>query len=148
MKVVIQRVKSASVTVDERMVGSIDAGLLIFLGITHTDTRKEGNWLAEKIASLRVFSDSEGKMNNSLRDCQAKALVVSQFTLYGNAQNGRRPDFIQAAKPELALPLYEEFIHSLEKYLGYPVSRGEFGAKMVVNLVNDGPITLILEKNS
>lgn len=145
MKAVIQRVKEAHVTVDGQVVGKIEAGLLILLGVQHADTPKEGKWLAEKLANLRIFSDEAGKMNLSMKEQKFGALVISQFTLYGNCLNGRRPDFIQAARPELAEPLYEDFAKQLEAILGYAVERGKFGAMMQVHLVNDGPVTLIIE---
>lgn len=145
MKAVIQRVKEAHVSVDGQVVGKIEAGLLILLGVQQGDTNKEGKWLAEKVANLRIFADEVGKMNLSMKEQKFGALVISQFTLYGNCLNGRRPDFIQAAKPELAEPLYEDFARQLEMTLGYAVERGRFGAMMQVHLVNDGPVTLIIE---
>lgn len=145
MKAVIQRVTEAEVLIDGKSVGKIAKGLLVLLGVTHTDTTKDSHWLAEKIAHLRIFPDSLGKMNLSVQECHGDILVVSQFTLYANAMSGRRPDFIQAAVPEKAIPLYEECVKRLEQYLKRPVPTGQFGAKMQLHLVNDGPVTLVLE---
>lgn len=144
MRAVIQRVSRASVTIDEQIVGSIGPGLLVLLGITHSDQLADARWLAEKIVGLRIFNDVDGKMNLGLSDVGGAILVVSQFTLYGDAQKGRRPSFIAAARPEQAIPLYEEFINGV-KSLGIPVSTGRFGAMMHVELVNEGPVTLILD---
>jgi D-tyrosyl-tRNA(Tyr) deacylase len=145
MKAVIQRVHSAHVQVDNVTVGKIDAGLLVLLGVCHSDTPKHTKWLAEKIINLRIFSDEQGKMNLSVKDLQLEVLVISQFTLYGNCHGGRRPDFIQAAKPEVALPLYNYFIAEITHALGYPVQVGSFGADMQVHLINNGPVTLIID---
>jgi D-tyrosyl-tRNA(Tyr) deacylase len=144
MRAVIQRVSRASVTIAGEVVGAIDRGLLVLLGVTHTDTPAQARWLAEKIVGLRIFNDADGKMNLGLSDIGGSVLVVSQFTLYGDAQKGRRPSFIAAARPEQAIPLYEDFINCI-KALGVPVATGRFGAMMGVELVNDGPVTLILE---
>src|SRR6478735_10280613 len=144
MRAVLQRVSRASVTIDGEIVGSIGRGLLVLLGITHTDTPDDARWLAEKTVGLRIFNDAEGKMNLGLTDVGGSVLVVSQFTLYGDAQKGRRPSFIAAARPEQAIPLYEAFVNGI-KALGVPVETGRFGATMQVELVNDGPVTLILE---
>jgi D-tyrosyl-tRNA(Tyr) deacylase len=144
MRAVIQRVSRASVTIDGEIVGKTGRGLLILLGITHTDTPADARWLAEKTIGLRIFNDAECKMNLGLTDVGGSALVVSQFTLYGDAQKGRRPSFIAAARPELAIPLYEAFINGI-KALGVPVETGRFGAMMDVELVNEGPVTLILD---
>ena len=150
MRIVIQRVHGASVTVREadaepRVAGRIDRGFLLLVGFTHTDSEAQVNWMAEKIIGLRVFSDTEGKMNRALADVDGALLVVSQFTLYGDAQKGRRPSFIAAARPEQAIPLYELFISAL-RARGATVATGEFGAAMEVALVNDGPVTLWLER--
>lgn len=145
MKAVIQRVASAKVIVADETVGKIDGGLLVLLGIQHSDSEVQTKWLAEKIANLRIFSDDQDKMNLSVKDLRLGILVISQFTLYGNCVNGRRPDFIQAARPEHAMPLYEDFVQKMSANLGYPVETGRFGAKMQVHLVNDGPVTFILE---
>lgn len=148
MKAVIQRVSSDHVSVNTHTVGKIEAGLLVLLGITQSDTAAQAKWLAEKIVHLRIFSDDDGKMNLSVKDLQLGVLVVSQFTLYGNCLGGRRPDFIQAARPEHAEPLYNDFIHKLSHALGYPVETGSFGASMQVHLVNNGPVTLIIETDT
>ena len=145
MKAVIQRVAVARVTVDGLIVGAIDQGLLVFLGITHTDSEAECDWLCEKIAHLRIFSDTQDKMNLSVVDIAGQVLVVSQFTLYANAMNGRRPDFIQAARPEVAMPLYEKFVAKMEKILNRKVATGIFGAKMSIELINDGPVTIVID---
>jgi D-tyrosyl-tRNA(Tyr) deacylase len=144
MRAVLQRVRRASVTVAGEVVGAIDGGLLVLLGVTHTDTPAQARWLAEKVVGLRIFNDADGKMNLGLTDVGGSVLVVSQFTLYGDAAKGRRPSFIAAARPEQAIPLYEAFINAV-KALGVPVATGRFGAMMDVELVNDGPVTLILE---
>lgn len=145
MKAVIQRVSSAHVTVDDRVVGKIDQGLLVLLGIRHEDSEKEAEWLAEKIAHLRIFADEKGLMNRSAKELKAGILVISQFTLYANSKSGRRPDFLQAAPPEVAEPLYEAFCQKLEHVLDYPVQKGMFRAMMHVHLVNDGPVTLVIQ---
>lgn len=147
MKAVLQRVAKAHVSVGHHTVGKIDAGLLVLLGITHSDGAQEAKWLAEKIANLRIFSDDNGKMNLSVKDLQLGVLVISQFTLYGNCLEGRRPDFIEAARPEHAEPLYKEFIHKISHTLGYPVETGSFGASMQVHLVNNGPVTFIIDSD-
>src|SRR5581483_9846006 len=141
MRAVLQRVRRASVTIAGEVVGAIDRGLLVLLGVTHTDTPAQARWLAEKVVGLRIFNDADGKMNLGLTDVGGAALVVSQFTLYGDAQKGRRPSFIAAAKPEQAIPLYEAFVNGI-KALGVPCTIGWFGAMMDVELVNDGPVTL------
>lgn len=145
MKILIQRVDEASVRVENKIVGKIGRGLLVFLGITHTDSEKKAQFLADKVANLRVFEDSEEKMNRSLKDINGSALIVSQFTLYGDADNGRRPSFTEAARPEKAIPLYEYFISEVKK-AGINTQAGIFGAKMQVSLVNSGPVTIMIEK--
>lgn len=145
MKALIQRVSYASVTVEGNCVAEINTGLLILLGVTESDTLKEASWLASKVVNMRIFNDPEGKMNLSLLDVGGDALAVSQFTLYADARKGNRPSYIQAARPESAKPLYESFVAELEKLLGKPVPTGIFGADMKVSLVNDGPVTIILE---
>lgn len=145
MRLVIQRVSHASVAVDGNIVGEIDKGLLVLVGVTHSDTIREIKWLANKLINLRIFNDDNGKMNLSLKDIQGKVLAVSQFTLYGDAVKGNRPSFIDAAKPELANELYELFKDEVNK-LGIQLSSGVFGADMQVNLLNDGPVTIILER--
>ena len=146
MRVLLQRVSRAEVRVHGRVTGQIGAGLLLLVGLTHTDTADQLVWMADKIVGLRIFSDAEGKMNLSVADTGGAVLVVSQFTLYGDAAKGRRPSFIDAARPELAMPLYEQFI-SLLRDRGLTVATGEFGAMMDVELVNDGPVTLWLERS-
>lgn len=147
MRVLLQRVKSASVTVDEEVIGSIGQGLLLLVGVTHTDTEAEVRWLADKVAGLRVFEDEDGKMNLGLADVGGHVLSVSQFTLYGDTTKGRRPAFTDAARPDRAEALYEQFNDRLRAQ-GLVVETGSFGAMMDVALVNDGPVTLMLEKNA
>lgn len=144
MRVVVQRCKQAKVTVDEDTIGSIGAGLVLLVGITHEDTEDNAAYLADKIAGLRIFEDPEGKMNLSLTDIGGSVLSVSQFTLYGDCRKGKRPSFIEAARPEKALPLYEKFNQMLEEK-GISVETGRFGADMDVELVNWGPVTIMLE---
>ena len=144
VRAVVQRVTRASVTVDGRVAGEIGAGLLILLGVSRTDNPESAAYLAEKIANLRIFSDEAGKMNLSLIDIGGSALVVSQFTLYGDTRGGRRPSFLQAAPPEEASRLYEEFVRSM-RALGVAVETGVFQAQMQVELVNDGPVTILLD---
>lgn len=144
MKAVVQRVKKAKVEVNGETTGSIDSGLLIFLGVGDGDSSKEVGWMAEKISGLRIFEDNEGKMNLSLMDVGGAALVVSQFTLYGDCRKGKRPSFASAAKPETANSLYEDFIE-LFRQKGIKTETGRFQAMMDVSLVNDGPVTLIIE---
>ena len=144
MRALIQRVTWARVVVDGEMVGEIGAGLLVLLGITHDDTTEQAKWLAEKVAGLRIFADEHGKMNRDVGEAGGALLIVSQFTLYGDARKGRRPSFIEAAGPELAIPLYEAFINAV-KALGIPTATGRFGAMMQVELLNDGPVTLMVD---
>jgi D-tyrosyl-tRNA(Tyr) deacylase len=134
------------VTIAGRVAGSIDAGFCVLVGFTHGDTEAEVDWMAEKIAGLRLFSDEAGKMNRGLSEVGGGVLVVSQFTLYGDAVKGRRPSFIAAARPEVAIPLYQRFLDALGR-LGLPVAAGEFGADMQVEIHNDGPVTLILDRS-
>jgi D-aminoacyl-tRNA deacylase len=144
VRAVIQRVTRASVTVDSRVAGEIDAGLLVLLGVGRADNPESAAYLAEKISNLRIFSDEAGRMNLSLLDIGASALVVSQFTLYGDTRGGRRPSYIQAAPPEEASRLYEEFVRSMRS-LGVTVETGVFQAHMQVELLNDGPVTILLD---
>ncbi len=146
MKAVVQRVTRAAVTVDGQTVGQIESGLMILLGVTHDDSDAQAQWLAGKIAGLRIFADDQGKMNRSLLDVGGSALVVSQFTLYGNCRKGKRPSFAQAARPDIAEQLYEQFITLLHQAGVTRVEKGVFGAQMTVEIHNDGPVTLILEK--
>lgn len=144
MRAVLQRVSQAHVRVNGEVVGSIDRGLLVLLGIAPNDTDKQADWLAEKIVSLRIFADDTGKMNTSLVDFEGQLLVVSQFTLYGDCQKGRRPSFTAAATPDIAEPLYQRFLTAC-RMLGIKTEAGIFGASMQVSLTNDGPVTLILD---
>ena len=145
MKVVVQRVSQASVTIDDKMVATITNGLLVLLGIIDDDTQEDINWLCNKITNLRIFGDENGVMNNSLLDINGDAIVVSQFTLHANTKKGNRPSYIKAAKPEIAIPLYESFVKQLESNLGKKVQKGVFGADMKVQLLNDGPVTIIID---
>ena len=146
MRTVVQRVKSASVTVDGELVSEIGAGVLIFLGVAHDDTATELEYIANKVANLRIFEDEDGKMNRSLLETGGAALVVSQFTLYGDCRKGRRPSFINAARPEVANTLYEQFI-TLLKQQKIPTQGGTFQAMMDVQLINDGPVTILLDSD-
>ena len=147
MKVILQRVTQASVSVGEEIVGQIDQGVVLLVGITHTDTVVQADWLAQKIAGLRIFPALDGPsgFDRSLQEINGAALVISQFTLYGEARKGRRPDFVLAARPEVAAPLVEHFVAQLRAQ-GLTVQTGMFGAEMQVSLVNDGPVTLVLEQ--
>lgn len=145
MRVVLQRVSQASVAIDGVTVGAIERGFALLVGFTHEDTADHVAWMADKISGLRLFSDAEGKMNLSLSDVGGAVLVISQFTLYGDAAKGRRPSFITAARPDVAIPLYDAFVTAL-RASGLTVATGQFGADMAVALVNDGPVTLVLER--
>lgn len=145
MRVLIQRVKKASVVIDGTLFSDINQGLLIFLGIESEDSREDINWLTGKIAKLRIFSDENGAMNLSVQDVGGECLVVSQFTLHANTKKGNRPSFIKAAAPEIAIPLYENFVFQLEKETYKKVQTGSFGAMMDVALVNDGPVTIWID---
>ena len=144
MRAVLSRVKNASVTVDGQVIGKIGQGFLILLGITHEDTEVQAAKLADKLTGLRIFEDEDGKMNRGLETVNGEILVVSQFTLYGNCRKGRRPDFLAAARPEVAIPLYEKFVQ-LIRDKGIHVETGEFGAEMLVESINDGPVTLVVD---
>lgn len=144
MRAVIQRVREASVSVDDQTISVIGTGLLILIGVTHDDDESDARWLAQKIATLRIFEDEAGKFNRSALENGAGALVVSQFTLYADARRGRRPDFIAAARPEVAEPLIERFV-ALLRAQGLPVETGQFQAHMLVKIFNDGPVTIILD---
>ena len=146
MIALIQRVSEASVQVDGDTTGSIGRGILILLGVHRNDTERELEWLAGKCARLRIFEDDEGRMNRSVKDVGGEILVVSQFTLYGDARRGNRPSYTEAAPPEIAEPLYEQFIERVGREAGVKVERGVFGAMMDVRLVNDGPVTLWIER--
>lgn len=145
MRALIQRARQAKVTISGQVVGEIGPGLVIFIGVGHGDSEGEAAWLAEKIANLRIFEDEAGKMNRSVREIGGAALIVSQFTLYANAQHGRRPSFTEAALPEAAAPLVERFAN-LMRAQGLPVAEGVFGAEMLVEIHNDGPVTIWLER--
>ncbi|HBJ86613.1 MAG: D-aminoacyl-tRNA deacylase [Prosthecobacter sp.] len=148
MRLVLQRVSSASVTVDGAITGQIGAGLLILAGIEHDDTADDLAWLVSKVTQMRIFADAEGKMNLSVKDSGGELLVVSQFTLHASTKKGNRPSFIRAARPETAIPLYEQFLALLEAELGKPVACGIFGADMQVALVNDGPVTICIDSRA
>jgi|SRR5690554_6200353 len=145
MKAVIQRVSKASVTIDGKQVANIRSGLLVLLGIVDEDTHEDISWLSNKIANLRIFNDENGVMNQSLINQNGEAIVVSQFTLHANTKKGNRPSYIKAAKPDVAIPLYEAFVKELEMVIGKQVQTGEFGADMKVELLNDGPVTIIID---
>ena len=146
MRVVLQRVSEASVRVEGETVGAIGPGLVVLAGFRDGDDDDTVAWMAGKVANLRIFGDGKGRMNRSLLDIGGEALVVSQFTLYGDARKGRRPSFVKAARPEIAVPLYEGFVEALGRILPDPVRTGRFGAMMDVSLVNDGPVTLVIER--
>ncbi len=148
MRAVIQRTRKASVTIEGKTAGQILLGLLILLGIEHDDTHEDAAWLAGKIVQMRIFTDLAGKMNHCIQDVGGDILVVSQFTLHGSTKKGNRPSFIRAARPEVAIPLYEAFITAVEGHLGRPVQRGVFGADMQVALVNDGPVTILMDSRA
>jgi len=145
MKAVIQRVTEASVVVDNRMVSKINTGLLLFVGFETSDNSSDIEWLSKKIVNLRIFGDEDGVMNRSVLEANGDVLVVSQFTLHASTKKGNRPSYIKAARPEIAIPLYEQFIAQIEKDLNKRVGTGTFGADMNVNLVNDGPVTIIID---
>lgn len=144
MRAVVQKVKYSSVTVDNEIIGKIDNGFMILLGVTHEDNLKEVEWLSKKIKDLRIFEDQDGKMNLSLEDVKGEVLIISQFTLYGNCIKGRRPSFTEAAKPEHAENLYNKFIEKFQSF-GIKTQTGKFGADMKVELLNDGPVTIIID---
>jgi len=148
MRVVIQRVSEASVTIDRSVVSQIGQGLLVLLGVESADAEEDAEWLASKLCQMRIFSDLEGKMNLSLQDIAGEVLVVSQFTLHASTKKGNRPSFIRAARPEQAIPLYEHFVRAVETLLGRPVKTGVFAAEMKVALVNDGPVTITMDSKA
>ncbi len=145
MRAVIQRVSEASVHIADRLESSIEVGLLIFLGIEKSDDIQEAEWLAKKVTALRIFNDKEGKMNLNIRDVNGSILLVSQFTLHAKTKKGNRPSFARAAQPDEALKLYEESIDVFERTLGQPIQTGQFGAEMDVRLINDGPVTILID---
>jgi len=145
MRAVIQRVSEASVSINNEIVSAIDTGILIFLGIEIDDTTADSIWLANKIAHLRIFSDEKGRMNNSILDIDEEVIVVSQFTLHAKTKKGNRPSYIKSAKPEQAIPLYRQFKEDLSKLISREICSGKFGADMQVSLINDGPVTIIID---
>ena len=145
MKIVLQRCSRAEVRIDGEVAGKIGCGFVVLVGITHSDTREDADFLAKKVAGMRVFEDADGKMNLSLAEVGGQILSISQFTLYGNARKGNRPSFIEAARPEVAEPLYEYFNQVLREQYGLQVETGRFGANMQVDFVNDGPVTIIVD---
>jgi len=145
MKTVIQRVSSASVTIDSKIVADIQKGLLVLVGIEDADNQEDTNWLCQKIANLRIFGDENDVMNLSVKDINGEIIVVSQFTLQASTKKGNRPSYIKAAKPEVAIPMYEKFVQQLEMELGKKVQTGIFGADMKVALLNDGPVTILID---
>lgn len=148
MKVVIQRVTEASVTIDSKIVASINTGLLVLLGIVAEDTIEDIKWLCRKIVGMRVFTDENGVMNKSIQDIDGGIIVVSQFTLHASTKKGNRPSYIKAAKPDVAIPLYEDFKNNLQLEFGKSIQSGEFGADMKVSLLNDGPVTIIIDSKN
>jgi len=148
MIAVLQRVSEASVTIEGAVKGKIGQGLLVLLGIAHTDKAEDVDWLGKKLVNLRIFGDAEGKMNLALPDVGGDILLISQFTLHASTKKGNRPSFIEAARPETAIPLYEAMINTLAKELGKPIQTGEFGADMKVALLNDGPVTIVIDSKN
>ena len=148
MRAVIQRVSRASVTIDAKIYSSIDAGLLVLLGIEDADTEADIEWLSGKIVNLRIFNDHDGVMNISIKEMGGGILLISQFTLHASTKKGNRPSYIKAAKPEIAIPLYEAFVKHMEKEFGKKIQTGEFGADMKVNLLNNGPVTIIIDSKN
>lgn len=148
MKAVIQRVSQASVTIGNNIVADIQNGLLVFIGIEEADSQEDINWLTSKIANLRIFADENQVMNLSLKEINGEIIVVSQFTLHASTKKGNRPSYIKAAKPEIAIPLYESFIAEMELQIGKKVQTGKFGADMQVSLINDGPVTIIIDSKN
>jgi len=148
MRVIIQRVSEASVNIDGQVVGEIGQGFLVLLGIVNDDTQEDIDWLIGKISKMRIFPDDDGKMNRSLTDVDGELLVVSQFTLHASTKKGNRPSFIKAARPETAIPLYQQFLTTAEAAMGRACASGEFGADMQVSLINDGPVTIIIDSHA
>ena len=148
MRVVLQRVSEASVSIDGKVNGEIGNGLLILVGIEEADTKEDISWLCNKILKMRIFNDEAGVMNCSLQDIDGEVLVISQFTLHASTKKGNRPGYIKAAKPEIAIPLYNQFLLEIENQLGKRVERGVFGADMKVSLINDGPVTIMIDSKS
>lgn len=148
MRVIIQRVSEASVTINNHVYSHIKQGLLILVGIEDVDTSEDIDWLSKKIVQLRIFNDQEGKMNLSIQETDGDIIVVSQFTLYASTKKGNRPSYIKSAKPEIAIPLYQKFITQIEKDLGKQIKTGQFGADMQVHLLNDGPVTIFIDSKN
>ncbi|OYX82090.1 MAG: D-tyrosyl-tRNA(Tyr) deacylase [Flavobacteriales bacterium 32-34-25] len=148
MRVVIQRVSEASVTIENKVVASIEKGLLVLVGIEDADAQEDIDWLVAKIAKIRIFGDENNVMNLSVQDIDGDIIVVSQFTLHAGTKKGNRPSYIKASKPEIAIPLYENFVRKLESEMGKKVQTGEFGADMKVSLINDGPVTILIDSKS
>lgn len=145
MRAIIQRVTEASVSIDQKKYSCINGGLLVLIGVENSDTKEDAEWLCKKISQLRIFNDDKGIMNLSVRDISGEILVVSQFTLHALTKKGNRPSYIKAASPEIAIPLYEHFIHELQTELGKEIQTGIFGAMMQIKLVNDGPVTILID---
>ena len=148
MKVVIQRVSSASVTIETKIAANIQSGLLVLVGIEDDDSQEDINWLSQKIINLRIFADDNGVMNLSVKDIEGELIIVSQFTLHASTKKGNRPSYIKASKPDIAIPMYEKFVKQMELELGKKIQTGKFGADMKVALVNDGPVTIIIDSKS
>ena len=148
MKVVIQRVSSASVTIETEIAANIQSGLLVLVGIEDDDSQEDINWLSQKIINLRIFADDNGVMNLSVKDIEGELIIVSQFTLHASTKKGNRPSYIKASKPDIAIPIYEKFVKQMELELGKKIQTGKFGADMKVALVNDGPVTIIIDSKS
>ena len=148
MRVVVQRVNEASVTINNEIVSKIEKGLLVLVGVEDEDTQEDINWLCQKITQLRIFDDVNGVMNKSIKDINGDLIIVSQFTLHASTKKGNRPSYIKAAKPDIAIPLYESFVSTMEDYLGKSVGKGRFGADMKVQLINDGPVTIWIDSKN
>lgn len=148
MRLVIQRVAQAAVSINSKTVGSIQQGLLLLVGIEELDTQEDIDWLVKKVLGMRIFSDAEGKMNLSIQDIEGNILAISQFTLYASTKKGNRPSYIRAAKPTTAIPLYENFCQTLSQQFGKKIETGQFGADMAVSLVNDGPVTIVIDSKN
>lgn len=148
MRIVIQRVKKASVTINDKLFSEVENGLLVLLGVEDADGAEDIDWFANKLVNLRIFSDDQGLMNLSVKDINGEILVVSQFTLFASTKKGNRPSFIRSAKPEIAIPLYEKFIAETQKLIAKPIKTGVFGADMQIELINDGPVTIVIDSKN
>lgn len=148
MRLVIQRVKKASVIIEDKLFSTIEKGLLVLVGIEDADGEEDIEWLANKLVNLRIFSDEQGLMNLSVKDIDGEILLVSQFTLFASTKKGNRPSFIRSAKPEMAIPLYEKFITEIQKLIAKPIKTGVFGADMQIELINDGPVTIVIDSKN